>query len=125
MDESEEEDLSDIHKPDFDINQLNEEIAELNSFIEMARSIDTDTKSTTLLDALTTGFEEMRLKGANRKALIFTESRRTGLFNAFGSQGYPISCPVTRIPVLTAAVYKVGQKKHYRRIRVPYCRKNA
>ena len=77
MDETEDDESPQYNEPDFDIKQLNEEIAELNSFIAIARSIDTDTKSTTLLDALTTGFEEMRLKGANRKALIFTESRRT------------------------------------------------
>ncbi len=77
LDESDEDDLVSSDGPDIDIKQLNEEITQLNSFIELARSIDTDTKSTTLLDALNTGFEEMRAKGANRKALIFTESRRT------------------------------------------------
>jgi ERCC4-related helicase len=77
MDETEDDERPQYNKTDFDINQLNEEIAELDSLIELAKSIDTDTKSTTLLDALSTGFEEMRLKGANRKALIFTESRRT------------------------------------------------
>lgn len=77
LDETDEDDLSNNDEPDIDIDQLNEEIVELNSFISMAKGIDTDTKSTTLIEALGTGFEEMRLKGANRKALIFTESRRT------------------------------------------------
>ncbi len=77
IDETDEDDLPSNEGPDIDIKQLNEEIAKLNSFVELAQNIETDTKSTTLLDALNTGFEEMRIKGANRKALIFTESRRT------------------------------------------------
>lgn len=77
LDETDEVDLSNDDDADINIHQLNEEIAELNAFISMAKCIDTDTKSTTLLEALNTGFEEMRVKGANRKALIFTESRRT------------------------------------------------
>src|SRR5690606_1609070 len=36
-----------------------------------------DTKSRTLLKALETGFEQMAMVGAARKAVIFTESRRT------------------------------------------------
>lgn len=77
LDETDVDDNYADNESDLNFKQLIEEIAELNSFIEMARGIGTDTKSTTLLDALTTGFEEMWTKGANRKALIFTESRRT------------------------------------------------
>jgi len=59
------------------INQLRAEIAELEHYIQMARSIDVDTKSQTLLQALEIGFNEIAKMGARRKALIFTESRRT------------------------------------------------
>jgi SNF2 family DNA or RNA helicase len=78
LDEMDDETDSDVNNDGkIDIGKLNSEIALLDTFINMAKSIDTDTKSVTLLDALNTGFEEMKSKGANKKALIFTESRRT------------------------------------------------
>ncbi len=60
-----------------DRQKLREEIAILARLAEEARSIRVDTKSRTLLKALETGFEQMAAVGAARKAVIFTESRRT------------------------------------------------
>lgn len=60
-----------------DIDKLNDEIETIEKFINMAKGIITDTKSVTLLDALKIGFEETAIRGGNRKALIFTESKRT------------------------------------------------
>jgi hypothetical protein len=57
--------------------RLQTEISELRHLAEWARSIGSDTKTRTLLTALTIGFEQMSRTGAARKALIFTESRRT------------------------------------------------
>ena len=45
-----------------------------------ARSIGTDTKTRSLLSALEIGFQQMETTGAQRKALIFTESRRTQVY---------------------------------------------
>jgi len=56
---------------------LTEEIAILEALAQRARRIGVDTKSQTLLQALDLGFAEMQKTGAARKALIFTESRRT------------------------------------------------
>ncbi len=56
---------------------LNEEIAELERLIGWAQGIGTDTKTQALLQALQVGFSAMSDTGAKRKALIFTESRRT------------------------------------------------
>ena len=70
----------DRHEPPadgLDIERLNAEITELERYITLARSIDVDTKSRALLTALDTGFREMDRMGAARKAVIFTESRRT------------------------------------------------
>ena len=70
----------DGHEPPadgLDIERLNAEITELDQYITLARSIDVDTKSRALLTALDTGFSEMERMGAARKAVIFTESRRT------------------------------------------------
>jgi SNF2 family DNA or RNA helicase len=60
-----------------DRTKLRAEINELSSLILMARAIQTDTKSKALLTALGVGFSEQARTGAQKKALIFTESRRT------------------------------------------------
>lgn len=60
-----------------DRQKLREEIAILARLAEEARNIRVDTKSHTLLKALETGFDQMAAVGAARKAVIFTESRRT------------------------------------------------
>lgn len=57
--------------------KLQAEIDELGRYIEWARGIGVDTKAKTLLKALDIGFEQMTVSGAARKAVIFTESRRT------------------------------------------------
>ncbi|QGJ68655.1 RNA polymerase-associated protein RapA [Planctomycetales bacterium 10988] len=73
-----------------DLPKLNEEITELTRYSQWARSIGIDTKSRSLKQALELGFAEMDKMGANRKALIFTESRRTQdyLKNFLESNGY-------------------------------------
>lgn len=64
-----------------DRQRLNAEIAELDRLHAWAQGIGTDTKTTALLQALDVGFNalaDMQTGGAaQRKALIFTESRRT------------------------------------------------
>ena len=60
-----------------DRRRLQEEIQILHRLATSARRIGIDTKSKTLLKALEVGFEQMLSIGAARKALIFTESRRT------------------------------------------------
>lgn len=63
--------------PTIDPHRLDVEIAELANLAKMATSIAIDTKSRTLLTSLENGFAEMEKMEAARKALIFTESRRT------------------------------------------------
>ncbi|MBL8883738.1 MAG: DEAD/DEAH box helicase family protein [Hyphomicrobium sp.] len=60
-----------------DPKRLRDEIDELAALAKRARSIGTDTKTTALLTALEVGFSEQMKMGAARKALVFTESRRT------------------------------------------------
>lgn len=67
-------------EPEIDKDKLRAEIEELGQYIQMAKAIKTDTKSHALLTALDVGFESMATMGANKKALIFTESRRTQLY---------------------------------------------
>jgi len=58
-------------------NALRAEIAELTAFIDAAQALQTDTKAQALLTALALGFGKMAELRAPRKAIIFTESRRT------------------------------------------------
>ena len=74
----------------FDRKKLREEIEILQRLATWARTIGTDTKTKSLLTALDIGFEQMQATGALRKALIFTESRRTQeyLKSFLDSHGY-------------------------------------
>src|SRR5581483_3124650 len=64
-------------EPKIDRQMLEAEITEIQRYAAWARGIGTDTKSRALIRALEIGFSKMAEMGANRKALIFTESRRT------------------------------------------------
>ncbi|MCH8536280.1 MAG: DEAD/DEAH box helicase family protein [Alkalimonas sp.] len=58
-------------------DRLKGEIAELEQYLELAHRITEDAKSQSLLTALEQGFSHMTKMGAERKVVIFTESRRT------------------------------------------------
>ncbi len=77
-------------KIEIDPAKLDAEILELDRYILWARSVGIDAKSRTLLKALEIGFTRMEENGAARKALIFTESRRTQtyLLNFLEANGF-------------------------------------
>ncbi|MDN5873473.1 MAG: SNF2-related protein, partial [Sinobacteraceae bacterium] len=54
-----------------------DEIAELTTIIDAASTLHVDTKANALLKAIDLGFRHMAKLGGPRKAIIFTESRRT------------------------------------------------
>jgi len=87
-DTQDEADQPDEEKPSR--QALEAEIAELTRYAQWALSIGIDTKSRSLHKALEVGFAEMAKMGAKRKALIFTESRRTQeyLRNYLEANGY-------------------------------------
>lgn len=58
------------------------ELGELDSLIERAERIQSDSKSKALLRALSAAFDRLEELGAARKALVFTESRKTQAFLA-------------------------------------------
>ena len=72
------------------VDSIKKEIEELQSIYDLAVSIKQNNKGECLLQALQIGFEKMKDLGANRKALIFTESRRTQeyLFQLLEDNGY-------------------------------------
>lgn len=60
-----------------EIGQINEELKKLREFFNLAKSIEHNSKGDVLLTALNKGFSIAVEKGANKKAVIFTESTRT------------------------------------------------
>lgn len=63
--------------PAIDRERLDREITEMDLLITWARSVQLDEKTRALVTALRLGFEQLASSGARRKAVIFTESRRT------------------------------------------------
>jgi hypothetical protein len=87
------------------------EIAELEGFIARAHGIPVDTKSRALLTALETGFAEMAKMGAKRKAVVFTESRRTqeylrDFLDASGYEGRVVLFSGTNTGPQATAIYE-------------------
>ncbi|UXK07024.1 DEAD/DEAH box helicase [Shewanella putrefaciens] len=73
-----------------DIAATEEEIADLVAFRELAVSISENAKGMALLDGLKAGFDKAIALGAQQKAIIFTESRRTQeyLVRLLSNNGY-------------------------------------
>ena len=63
-----------------DVPRLKSEIATIEGFIAKAKTIKTESKIEALLTALEKAFVTLKEKGAQRKALIFTESTKTQAF---------------------------------------------
>ena len=92
-DEDENEEIKEIEKIRLTPEQqttVYKEIADLQEIYDLANSIKDNNKGECLLKALEVGFQKMTELGANRKALIFTESRRTQeyLFELLEANGY-------------------------------------
>ena len=82
--ESEEEDEAESDDPmdeitfsEEEIEEIKREKADLEKFRALAHKIRKNSKAEQLFTALERGFEALEKLGANQKALIFTESRRT------------------------------------------------
>lgn len=91
--DEDDEDLKEIEKIRLTPEQqtaVYREISDLQEIYDLANSIKDNNKGECLLKALEVGFKKMTELGANRKALIFTESRRTQeyLFELLESNGY-------------------------------------
>lgn len=69
---------------------ISEELEKLKSYAKLAKSIKRNSKGENLLTALQKGFSKATELGASKKAVIFTESRRTQdyLYNLLAANGY-------------------------------------
>ena len=77
LEQIEETEAEPAEEKQIDLDLLEAEIDELSEYINLAESIKIDAKTEQLLQAIETGFAEMEKIGGARKAIIFTESRRT------------------------------------------------
>lgn len=108
-------------KKQFDAEQLEgirQEIRLLKEFMGLAKSIEQNSKGQALLTALRRGFTEQGQTGANRKALIFTESRRTQeylikLLEGDDYRGKVVLFNGTNADPQSNAIYQAWLKKHH------------
>lgn len=94
-----------------ELDRLRGEIAELEQYLDLARRITEDAKSGALLTALEQGFEHMARNNAPRKAVVFTESRRTQRYlqqylEARGYLGKVVAFSGTNNDTASSAIYK-------------------
>lgn len=100
-----------------DIEGIRKEIEELSSFRDLAAKIKKNSKAEQLFTALDKGFAQLDKLGANRKVLIFTESRRSQdfLYNLLEKRGYKgqiVRFNGTNSDRQSTAIYKAWLNKH-------------
>jgi len=96
-----------------DVEAIEQEIADLTEFRNLAESIVHNAKGQVLTTALDVGFAKAEALGAQRKAVIFTESRRTQtyLFNLLSDAGFNLPAP--RPDVFLVYVIECADGSHY------------
>jgi hypothetical protein len=93
------------------------EVRELARYRKLAESITVNSKGDALLEALSAGFAKLEDLGAARKAVIFTESRRTqeylvNLLNENGYEGKFLTINGTNADDRSGAIYKQWLERH-------------
>lgn len=91
IDEDEDDELEDEdYFTEAELAEIRAEKKDLVTFRDLAKGIRKNSKAEHLFTALDKGFEALEGLGANRKALIFTESRRTQdfLYELLEERGY-------------------------------------
>ena len=105
--------------PEPEINPvlIREELAELQKYADLANAIRHNAKGNALLSALKIAFDKAETLGAKRKAVIFTESRRTqdylfDLLSTNGYQGKLVLMNGTNTDPHSRAIYEQWCKRH-------------
>ena len=115
-DEEVEEEEQEVLHPS-DIEGIKNEIKELYAFRDLAAKIKKNSKAEQLFTALDKGFEQLDSLGAQKKALIFTESRRTQefLYELLEKRGYKgkiVRFNGTNTDRQSTEIYKAWMEKH-------------
>ena len=113
--EVEEDEVKELHPND--IAGIRKEIEDLVVFRELAAKIRKNSKAEHLFTALDKGFEQLEHLGANKKALIFTESKRTqdflyDLLEKRGYNGKVVRFNGTNNDKESTAIYKNWLERH-------------
>lgn len=100
-----------------DIECIKAEIADLQKFSDLAFRIKRNSKAEQLFEGLNQGFAQLEELGAPKKALIFTESRRTQdfLFDLLEKRGYKGKVVLfngTNSDKQSTAIYKAWKERH-------------
>lgn len=100
-----------------EIEQIKNEKADLEKFRALAYVIKKNSKAEQLFTALERGFEALEKLGANKKALIFTESRRTqdficSLMEKRGYAGEVVKFNGSNSDTNSKTIYDIYLKKH-------------
>jgi SNF2-related domain/Helicase conserved C-terminal domain len=100
-----------------EILDIKKELADLEKFRALAQSIRKNSKAEQLFTALERGFKALESLGANQKALIFTESRRTqdficDLLEARGYADRVVKFNGSNTDTKSKEIYSAYQKKH-------------
>lgn len=103
--------------PPEDIERVRSEIKDLEKFRNLAFRIKRNSKAEQLFEGLNQGFSQLEELGAPKKALIFTESRRTQdfLFDLLEKRGYKGKVVLfngSNSDKQSSAIYKVWKEKH-------------
>jgi len=101
-----------------ELEEIQEEIKSLNEFKELAKSITQNSKGDVLFTALRKGFDKLEELGANKKAIIFTESTRTqeylkNILEQKDYQGKVVLFNGSNNDSLSNSIYKAWLKKHH------------
>ena len=122
--ESDEEDESDkeenveqISFSEDEIEEIKKEKEDLDKFKGLAKKIKQNSKAEQLFTALERGFKALESLGANQKALIFTESRRTqdficSLLEARGYANRVVKFNGSNADAKSKEIYTAYLKKH-------------
>jgi hypothetical protein len=110
-----EDDAQELHPAD--IEGIKKEIADLVVFRDLAAKIKKNSKAEHLFVALEKGFDQLEQLGAPKKALIFTESRRTQeflyeLLEKRGYKGQLVRFNGTNTDKQSTAIYNKWLKKY-------------
>jgi len=100
-----------------DCEGIKKEIEELQQYAALAERITTNAKGDNLLLALEKGFEKNEEVGGARKAVIFTESKRTqrylmNLLSQNGYEGQIVFLDGNNSDPVSAQVYKEWKERH-------------
>lgn len=100
-----------------DIERVKSEIKDLEKFRDLAFKIKRNSKAEQLFEGLNQGFAQLEEIGAPKKALIFTESRRTQdfLFDLLEKRGYKGKVVLfngSNSDRQSTAIYKAWKEKH-------------